>query len=99
MIPPASNIAAARRSWERVTKIEDPDAQCTMRAIWATCWATVLLDAASTNSTAQQGTAELGQERQAWQGQARTARTDVVRRGRERQAWKGRNLKWQTIAI
>lgn len=43
MIPTASNIAAARRSWARVLAITDPDGQRTMRAIWATCWARVLL--------------------------------------------------------
>jgi hypothetical protein len=39
------NIAAARRSWERVLAVTDPDGQQVMRALWATVWARVLLNA------------------------------------------------------
>jgi hypothetical protein len=39
------NIAAARRSWQRVLAVTDPDGQQVMRALWATVWARVLLKA------------------------------------------------------
>jgi hypothetical protein len=45
-----SNIACARRSWERVLAVTDPDGQQVMRALWATVWAKVLLAEAGTNS-------------------------------------------------
>jgi hypothetical protein len=47
MAPTSSNIAAARRSWERVLAVTDPDGRQVMRALWATVWARVLLAASA----------------------------------------------------